>query len=83
MARRSLPGVADVLLVVVVATDWPLGCSGWLNHPLLAAVVAGLLVLVLTGRWSVKRVAAAVGEGGMAIASHHQCLKEVETRLDR
>ena len=57
----------------LVLTDWPVGWSVWVDHPLLAAVVAGLLVVIVTvavvdsylrsreaRRWrSVGRIAAA------------------------
>ncbi len=47
--RRYLPAIAVVLSVVLVVSDWPLGWSLWLDHPFIAALVAGLVLLLLTG----------------------------------
>ena len=47
--RRWLPVVAVALAVAISLTDWPLGWSFWLDHPLTAAFVAGLVLLLLTG----------------------------------
>ena len=47
--RRFLPALAIVLASVLVLSDWPLDWSFWLDHPLLTAFVAGLVLLLLTG----------------------------------
>ena len=47
--RRYLPALAIVLASVLVLSDWPLDWSFWLDHPLVAALVAGLVLLLLTG----------------------------------
>ncbi len=47
--RRWLPVAAVAVVVAVALTDWPLGWSFWLDHPLTAAFVAGLVLLLLTG----------------------------------
>ncbi len=49
--RRAwiLPVAAVVLVVAVTATDWPIGWSFWVDHPLVAAVVGGIVLLVLAG----------------------------------
>jgi hypothetical protein len=45
--RRPL--VVVVIVVATTATDWPLGMNGfWVEHPLVAAVVAGVLLILLT-----------------------------------
>ena len=48
-ARRYLPAIAVLLSAVLVVSDWPLDWSLWLAHPFLAALVAGLVLLLLTG----------------------------------
>ena len=40
--RLRWPALALVLAVGVSLTDWPLGWSFWVDHPLDAAIVAGL-----------------------------------------
>ena len=47
--RRYLPAIAITLSVVLVLSDWPLGWSLWFEHPFLAALAAGLVLLLLTG----------------------------------
>lgn len=47
--RRWLPVVALAVAVGVAVTDWPLEWSFWLDHPLVAALAAGLVLLLLTG----------------------------------
>jgi hypothetical protein len=47
--RRSLPFVAILVAMLAFVSDWPLGWSGWVEHPLVAAFVAGLVLLLLTG----------------------------------
>jgi hypothetical protein len=47
--RQYLPGVALALTVALVATDWPLGWTLWVDHPFVAALAAGLVLLLLTG----------------------------------
>ena len=47
--RRYLPALAIVLASVLVLSDWPLEWSFWVDHPLVAAFVAGLVLLLLTG----------------------------------
>jgi hypothetical protein len=34
---------------VLVLTDWPLGWTFWIDHPFVAALAAGLVLLLLTG----------------------------------
>lgn len=48
MLRRYLPWIAVALAVALVATDWPLGWSFWIDHPFIAALAAGLVLLLLT-----------------------------------
>lgn len=47
--------IAVVVSLVVVASDWPLGSDFWFDHPLVAAFVGGLLLLLIAGavvdRW--------------------------------
>jgi cell division protein FtsW (lipid II flippase) len=73
MKRLRWPLLAVLGSAALVLTDWPLGWSFWVDHPLVAAVVAGLLVVIVTvavidsylrsreaKRWgSVGRIAAA------------------------
>jgi hypothetical protein len=47
--RKALPALAVVLVLAVTATDWPLGWSFWVDHPLVAAVAGGIALLVLAG----------------------------------
>jgi hypothetical protein len=47
--RRSLPWFAIVVATLAFVSDWPLGWSAWTEHPLVAAFVAGLVLLLLTG----------------------------------
>src|SRR5262249_5252 len=44
-----LPGIAVLVSLALVATDWPLEWSFWIDHPFVAALVAGLVLLLLTG----------------------------------
>ena len=47
--RRHLPAIAVALSAVLVVSDWPLSWSLWFEHPFLAALVAGFVLLLLTG----------------------------------
>lgn len=47
--RRSLPFVAILVATLLLLSDWPLGWSAWTDHPFIAAFVAGLVLLLLTG----------------------------------
>ena len=47
--RRGLPVVAILIAAAFLLSDWPLGWSGWGEHPFVAAFVAGLVLLLLTG----------------------------------
>ena len=47
--RRYLPLVAILLTVALVVSDWPLDWSFWIDHPFIAALAAGLVLLLLTG----------------------------------
>jgi hypothetical protein len=47
--RRSLPFVAITVAALLVVSDWPLGWSGWTEHPFVASFVAGLVLLLLAG----------------------------------
>ena len=49
MLRRLLPCIATALAVALVATDWPLDWTFWIDHPFVAALAAGLVLLLLTG----------------------------------
>jgi hypothetical protein len=46
--RRWLPVAAGLLVLAAVATDWPLGWSFWVEHPLIAAVAGGAVLLIFT-----------------------------------
>ena len=48
-ARRYLPFAAVLAVVVLSATDWPLGWGFWVEHPLGSALAAGVAIVVLTG----------------------------------
>jgi hypothetical protein len=47
--RRSLPFVAILVATLLLVSDWPVGWSGWVEHPFVAAFAAGLVLLLLTG----------------------------------
>jgi hypothetical protein len=41
--------VAILVATLAFVSDWPLGWSAWTEHPLVAAFVAGLVLLLVTG----------------------------------
>lgn len=49
LRRRYLPLAAVVGILALAATDWPLDWDFWLEHPLAAALAAGVAIVVLTG----------------------------------
>lgn len=46
--RRHLAWFAVLAIAALVASDWPFGWAFWVLHPLVAAMVAGLALLVMT-----------------------------------
>jgi hypothetical protein len=48
-ARRYLPAIAILLALALVVSDWPFGWPFWIEHPFVAALAAGLVLLLLTG----------------------------------
>jgi hypothetical protein len=49
LKRVRWPLMAVAVVVGVSLSDWPFGWAFWVDHPLVAAVVAGLLVLLVAG----------------------------------
>ncbi len=77
LIRFGWPIVAVAVAVGVSLTDWPLGWHFWLDHPLDAALVAGLLVVLVTVaaldsylRWRESRRWRSVGRAAAAEFSH-------------
>ena len=54
LRARLLPAFAVVITLGLAVSDWPLGWSFWVTHPLMSALVPGLVLLI---------VAAAVVDG--------------------
>jgi hypothetical protein len=48
LGRLRWPVVAVAVTIAIFLTDWPLDWRFWVDHPLVAAVVAGLLIVIVT-----------------------------------
>lgn len=46
--RRSAAPITVGVILAVLATDWPLQWHWWIEHPVIAAFVPGLLIVLLT-----------------------------------
>jgi hypothetical protein len=75
--RVAVPAIAVVAAAAIGLTDWPVGWAFWVEHPLDAALVGGLLVVLLTVaildtylRWRESRRWGSVGHVAAAEFSH-------------